>query len=76
MERVEKYKLIMLFAVFSWAVKHTIRGMKEDFHKEYKRHNKIKNDIEYIGVTFRRCLKFGIIGKKFKGFDIEKEFFK
>lgn len=72
-ELIEKIKVwipIKIFSVFLWSIWHTMRVKNKELHPAFIEKNDFKEDLKYANIMFKRCLKFGIIDKKYKGFDI------
>ena len=69
MERIDIRIPIEIFSVFLWSIWHTLRVRDGELHSAFLEKNDIKEDLEYVDVMFKRCLKFGLIDKKYKGFD-------
>lgn len=73
-EKIDIWIPLKLFAVFLWSVSHTLKVKNKELHKTFLEHNEIKGDIAYVKTMFKRCLRFGIIDKEHKDFEVAKVF--
>ena len=69
-DKINVWIPIKTFSVFLWSVWHTMRVKNNELHSAFLEKNDFKEDLKYVNVMFKRCLKLGIIDKKYKGFDI------
>jgi thiamine kinase-like enzyme len=71
-EKVEIWIPLKLFKIFLWSLKHALIIKEGKMHPEFYKNDKMQGNIDYSKTMFKRCLRFGVIDKKYNDFDIQK----
>lgn len=70
---VKKIKVwipLKLFEIFLWSLKHSLVVKKGKMHPQFYENDNMERNISYAKTMFKRCLRFGVIDKKYKNFDV------
>ncbi|MAG76042.1 MAG: hypothetical protein CL811_04700 [Colwelliaceae bacterium] len=71
-EKINTWTPIKLFEIFLWSIKHTLRIKNNEMHSEFSKNDDMDNNLTYVETMFKKNIRFNVIDKKYKNFDIEK----
>jgi aminoglycoside phosphotransferase (APT) family kinase protein len=71
-QKIDVWYRIVFFEIFIWSVRHVLRSIAKDIHKDFLKDNDVSADIKYSNTMFNRCLNHGIIDKSYSNLNITK----
>lgn len=63
---------IKLFAIFLWSISHVYKIKNKEMHPRFIEQENMEKNLAYVKNIFKRDIKFGVISKRYKDFDIVK----
>jgi tRNA A-37 threonylcarbamoyl transferase component Bud32 len=71
-KKIDVWVPLKFFEIFLWSLKHTLVIREGKMHPQFYKNDDMRENISYVKTMFKRCLRFGVIDKKYSGFNIEK----
>ncbi len=71
-EKIEKWIPLKLFEIFLWSLTHFLKIKEGKMHPKFYETDNLQDNLSYSKTMFKRCLRFGIIDKKYAKLDLEK----
>lgn len=70
-KKIERWIPLKLFEIFLWSLKHVLIVKEGKMHPQFYENEDMNKNISYAKTMLKRCIRFGVIDKKYKGLDIE-----
>jgi aminoglycoside phosphotransferase (APT) family kinase protein len=71
-KKVKAWIPILQMTIFLWAIKHVLRTRNKEFHSHFLENNDFKEDLKYVDIVLKNCIRLGVVDKKYKNLALKR----